>query len=162
MRLYLKKDNSTEYSKFTVYNELGNEKYYVLKRKDFPGGSRIITNLVYNQLCSITSIPLPLMKAYTLNDKKDVVRLVFNKNTSRFMCYYYGISWRFRGDILGKNFEIVDHDNTVLLTQKNNWCNVNDGFQIDVYDEERELLLLSSAICIDQFETADRKQLLRV
>ncbi len=162
MRLYLKKDNSTDLSRFVVLNELGDEKYYVVKRRDYPHGSRIITTLDYNKVCSITSIPLPLMKAYTLNDSKDIVRLVFSKNIARFMCYYYGISWRFRGDILQKNYEIVDHDNTVMLSHINHWAKGNKGYEINIFDEEREMLLLASAICIDQFETAEKKQLIRV
>lgn len=162
MRLYLKKDSTTQLSRFVVLDNLGKEVYFVLKRDDFHNGSRIITDINFNKLCSITSIPLPFMKAYTIKDSKDIVRLVFNKNINRFVCYYYGISWRFRGDIITKNFEIVDHDNTVLLTQKNNWNYSNDGFQIDILYEDRALLLLSSAVCIDQFEVADTKQLLRV
>ncbi|MCH5202986.1 MAG: hypothetical protein J1F17_07245 [Oscillospiraceae bacterium] len=158
MRLYLKRDTSHCDARFIILNEQGYERFYAVNSANHKYGRINITDLGFNKLCSISTIPLPLFKAYTICDNKDTIRLVFSKNTVRPVCYYYGISWRITGDFLGKNYEIVDHDNKVLLSHYNTHSRISDGYELVIYDENRLLLLLSSVICIDSIEITNSKQ----
>ncbi len=159
MKLYLKRDTFNQLARFVVFNELGKEKYFIVNSQNYSHRNMAVTDVNFQQLCTIHSIPLPLLNAYTINDRKDTIRLIFNKNTSRLMCYYYGISWRIRGDILGKNYEIVDNDNKILLTHSGRTGSIPGGSEINIYDESRELLLLASVACADIIETNNEKQL---
>ncbi|MGN1132497.1 MAG: hypothetical protein ACI4RL_06285 [Ruminococcus sp.] len=159
MNLFLKRDISSEGTLFIVFDELGKEKYYVVRDNRHSHFCLAITDTNFNRLCSISTVPLPILKAFTIKDKKSIIRLIFNKNTSRPMCYYYGISWRIRGDIINKNFEIVDNDNTVLLTHRGSWSRNCDCYDINITEGSRELLLIASAICVDLLQSADEKQL---
>ena len=159
MKLFLKRDISSDGALFIVFDELGKEKLYVGRDNRHSHFTLSITDTNFNRLCSISTVPLPMLKAFTIKDKKITIRLIFNKNTSRQMCYYYGISWRIRGDIVNKTFEIVDNDNTVLLTHSGKWSRGNDCYEINITEGSRELLLVASAICVDLLQSADEKQL---
>lgn len=159
MKLYLKRDTFNQLARFVVLDELGKEKYFIVNSQNYSHRNMAVTDVNFHQLCTIHSIPLPLLNAYTINDRKDTIRLIFNKNTSRLMCYYYGISWRIRGDILGKNYEIVDNDNKILLTHSGRTGSIPGGSEINIYDESRELFLLASVACADLIETNNEKQL---
>ena len=60
---------------------------------------------------------------------------------------------------MNKAFEIVDNDNTVLLTHREKWTRGNDCYEINISEGSRELLLIASAICVDLLRSADEKQL---
>lgn len=162
MKFYLQKDTSTENSRFIIYDELGHKKYFVLRDFSHSYWSLVITDIYFNKLCTIYSVPLPFMKAFTLKDNNDTIRLVFNKSNLRPMCYYYGISWRVCGDIIGKNFEIKDTDNSLLLTHHNLWTDNSKGYEIDIIDTNREIFLLASVVCVHLTETKEIKQLVKV
>lgn len=159
MKLYLKRDCSEQNVCFIVLDELGEERYYVLKDSSYNFHNLAITGPSLNKLCTIHCVPLPVIYAYNLFDGSDRIRLIFNKNSSRPVISYFGISWRVRGDIFGKNYEIVDTDNTVLLSHYNRWAGCAKGYEVDIVDEPRELLLLASVICIDRIQSAYNKQL---
>lgn len=159
MKLFLKRDFSNEGALFIVFDHLGKEKFYVYRDMRHSHFSLAITDTNFNRLCSISTVPLPIFKAFTIKDKKSIIRLIFNKNTSRPMCYYYGISWRIRGDIINKNFEVVDNDNTILLTHRGSWSRSGDSYELNITEGSRELFLIASAICVDLIESADEKQL---
>lgn len=158
MRLYLKRDTTHCDARFIVLNEQGYECFYAVNSANHMYGRISLTDLSFNRLCSISTVPLPILKAYTICDGKDTIRLVLSKSTTRPVCYYYGISWRLTGDFLSKDYEIVDHDNRVLLSHYNTHSRISDGYEINIYDESRLFLLLSSVICIDSIERTDSKQ----
>jgi uncharacterized protein YxjI len=159
MKLFIKKDTSHPNGQFVIFDECGNEKYYVIRSNHYNFHNLKITDLAFNTLCRISGVPLPVFYAYTLSDGKDSIRLVFNKSTFRPVAYYYGISWGIRGDIINKSYQIADSDNSLLLSHTCNWVNGFDNYEVDIFDESRELLLLASVICIDRIETSDKKEL---
>lgn len=162
MKLYLKKDTSDVNSRFVVLDELCKEKYYVVQSAGYNFHNLDIIDLGFNRVCKIRTMPLPLVYSHTITDKNDAIRLLVSKSYNRPLAYYYGISWRIRGNLILKNYEIVDNDNTVLLSHFNRWSMNEKGYELNVEDESRELLLIASAVCIDRIETGDKKQLLTV
>lgn len=92
MKFYFSKDTSTVNSRFVIYDELGHVKCYVLRDYSHSYWNLVITDISFNKLCTIYSVPLPFMKAFTIKNNNSTIRLVFNKNKFRPMCYYYGIS----------------------------------------------------------------------
>ena len=162
MKFYFSKDTSTVNSRFVIYDELGHVKCYVLRDYSHSYWNLVITDISFNKLCTIYSVPLPFMKAFTIKNNNSTIRLVFNKNKFRPMCYYYGISWRICGDILGKNFEIRDTDNSVLLTHYKKWADLSKGYEINITDNGREIFLLASVVCVHLIETNEKKQLVKV
>lgn len=159
MILYLKRDTSNIDIPFIIYDDKYVEKYYVVRDYTRSYWSMAITDVHLNKLSEITTIPLPILKAFTIKNKKDTIRLIFNKNKLRPMCYYYGISWRISGDIINKNYEIIDTDNSLMMQHNKTWDYKNSGYKINIKDESRELFLLASAVCVDLTETAQSKQL---
>jgi uncharacterized protein YxjI len=162
MKLYLKKDTSHNKGQFVVLDECCMEKYYVLRTNGYNFNNLKITDLDFNPLCKINAIPLPMFYAYAISDSKDSIKLIFNMNNLRPVAYYHGISWRICGDIINKNYEIMDSDHKLLLTHNAVWSRKSDGYEIEIIDKSRELFLLASVVCIDRIETTNYKEFLPI
>ncbi len=159
MKRFLKRDSSVQQICYTVFDELGNELYYAVNDSPYNFHNYEISDLNNNKLCTVHCLPLPVFYAYNIFDGKDRIKLIFNKNPSIPLISFFGISWRFSGDVLTKNYEIIDTDNTVLLSHRCCWTGGIDSYEIEIFDEPREILLLASTICIDKIQTADSKLL---
>lgn len=79
MKFYFCKDTSTVNSRFVIYDELGHVKYYVLRDYSHSYWNLVITDISFNKLCTINSVPLPFMKAFTIKNNESTIRLVLTK-----------------------------------------------------------------------------------
>ena len=70
MKFYFSKDTSTVNSRFVIYDELGHVKCYVLRDYSHSYWNLVITDISFNKLCTIYSVPLPFMKACPENWKR--------------------------------------------------------------------------------------------
>lgn len=148
MKLYIKRDISSEKSRFVVLDELCHEKYLVVS-----SGKSLeklnITDLDNNVLTKINRLPLPLLHAYSITCGKKNIRFILNPAKNAENCYYYGICWHIRGQVFTKSFDIVDVDNSLVATHSRGWNNSFEGYELNVFDDQYEQFCLSSALCVD-------------
>ncbi|MDP4119637.1 MAG: hypothetical protein Q8876_01065, partial [Bacillota bacterium] len=83
----------------------------------------------------------------------DKITLTYAKQQFTF----YGISWHIRGDLLTKNYDIVDIDNSVIMSHCVRWGQFGDGYEINILSENREILCLCVAICLNHIQLAEIK-----
>lgn len=156
MQLYIKRDITDVTSRFVIFDEFCNEKYLVTGVHSGTGEKMQITDLQGEILLTIKKIPLPVLHAYSISDKKTNIKLIVNNNSLKgASCYYYGISWRFRGNIETGSYDIMDADNSVVASHSRRWSACGDGFELHVNNGECELFCIASVVCLNAFLAVD-------
>lgn len=151
MKLYIKRDKSTDKSMFVVFDEHCNEKYYVVGSKD----KLELINTDKNKLMTIRRVPLPALNAYSITVGKNNIKFIIGNSNSKVPCYYYGIGWHIRGNIFIKSFDILDADNSLVATHAQRFSRCGDGYELNVVNEGRELFCIATAICINLVAKVD-------
>ena len=148
MRLYLQRDIHGDCSRFTVYDGLYREKYYVTAvsgRKN----RLVITDLSGNRAALISRMPLPLLQAYSISVGRRNIKLILNSGTSASASYYYGVSWHIRGSTLEKSFDIIDADNSIVASHSKCFNGRMNGYVLEILRDEQGLFCLASAVCVN-------------
>ena len=151
MKLYIKRDKSTDKSMFVVFDEYCNEKYYVVGSKD----KLELISTDKSKLMTIRRVPLPALKAYSITVGKNNIKFIIGNSNSKVSCYYYGIGWHIRGNIFIKSFDILDADNSLVATHAQRFSSCGDGYELNVVNESRELFCIATAICINLVAKVD-------
>ena len=139
MKLYIKRDRTVDGALFAVLNESGENKYYVRKSKN----NVILCDLKGKTLLKIKRLLLPAVKTYTIVSPERTIRFIINPKKS--YCWFYGMSWRIRGDFFTKSFDIMDADNSVAATFARRFD--AEGYELIVNCEHNELLCIGIAVC---------------
>lgn len=154
MKFFFKRDISCADARFVIYDALCNEKYFVVSNGKSVEKLKLI-DLEGNTLLKIKKLPLPVVYAFSISHKTENIKMILNPAKSAAGCYYYGISWHIRGNVFEKNFDIIDVDNTVVATHLKRWSGCADGYELNVYCREKELLCIASAVCINIVSIVD-------
>lgn len=150
MKLFLKRDISSFDSLFTVLDDKCSDKYYVRRVKNIIE----LRDLRGKPLLKIRSLPFPALRAYSMSTVGRSAKLMINPKSR---CYYYGLSWHIRGDILTKSFDIIDADNSLVATHCKRFCDSGDGFELNIENEAAELFCIGTAVCVNLGVTADKR-----
>ena len=131
MKLFIKRNTSPDKSCITVYDEFGNEKY----KASFTG-SKSVSKLIVSDsadkaVMKIRKIPIVGTHTFAFKAGKHHITFVMIISSNRILGYYYGNNWHINGEIAKGNFSIIDVDNSVIATLKNN----PDYIEIPTYDE---------------------------
>lgn len=151
MKLYIKRDKSTDNSMFVVFDEHCNEKYYVIGSKD----KFELINLGKEKLLKIRRVPLPALNAFSISAYKRNIKFIIGSSSSKVQCYYYGIGWRIRGNIFIKSFDILDADNSLVATHVKRFSGCGDGYELNIINEDMELFGIATALCINLVAKVD-------
>ena len=153
MKLYIKRDKTSDDSLFVIFDELGNEKYNVTRSK----------NTIYmfdsdNTLrLKVRQLPLPAIRAYSLTAGNRNIKFIMNGRPTALNCYYYGTSWHIRGDVFAKSFDIIDADNSLVATHCKRFSDTGDGYELNVFFEHSEYLSIGTAICVNLSAMVDNR-----
>ena len=145
MKLYIKRDKCADNRMFTIFDEFCNEKYYVTGTKD----KLSLMNLNKEYMMSVRRAPLPALMAYSITAGKTNIKFILGKPNSKVQCYYYGISWRIRGNVFIKSFDIMDADNSIVATHVKRFSPCGDGYELNVLNEKMELFCIATSLCIN-------------
>ncbi|MGN0489708.1 MAG: hypothetical protein ACI4HO_10640 [Ruminococcus sp.] len=155
MKLYIKRDKSSENSMFIVFDELCKEKYLVTGSKD----KLKLKNLKGETLLKIKRIPFPTLRTYSITAKSSNIKLVISSLKTAVNCYFYGIGWHIRGNIFIKSFDIIDADNSLVATHIRRFSPCGDGYELNVINEDRELFSIATALCVNLEAKVDTVQM---
>lgn len=60
-----------------------------------------------------------------------------------------GVTWHFRGDLVARNFDVIDVDSSVLLSHQKCWKDRMDCFAVEIRQPAFEVPLLCVCLCVD-------------
>ena len=155
MKLYIKRDVSDAVSRFSVLDCDLKEKYRIIGTKSCFGEKLIIPDRGKTPLLCISRVVLPFCDAFFVSAKNEGYRLTVTKSRGAMSCRFYGISWRIRGDLITKSYDILDADNTVIATHIKRWSSSGFGCELNIFDESRELFCIAAVTCINSIITAE-------
>ena len=69
-------------------------------------------------------------------------------------CRFNGNNWRILGDVISKNFSIVDVDNAQIC----NHIKHPLGCELEIADAQNELICLMTALCVNMKNTVDKRE----
>lgn len=151
MKLFLRRDTSSEGALFTVYDDLGKEKYYVISKKSKVKSGFVILDSDKNIAARIHKIPLVGTNLFDFKVNKKHITFVCLPIQNGINCYFYGNNWRIIGDAVTKNFSIADVDNSIIASQNKN----ASDYELDIFSAPDELYCISASICINLINTVD-------
>lgn len=154
MKLLIKRDVSASNSEFTIYDELGNLKYYVefIKQKTKSKASILVTDAEHSVKAKIRQLPLVGTNTFVFKVGKSHITFVVVPTSKGIYSYFYGNNWHIHGEIITGKFSIIDVDNSVIASQQKcgGYCELN------ITDEANELYCLSASVCTSLINTVDR------
>lgn len=159
MKLFIKRDKSEKNARFRVFDEQGYEKYTVTGEVNSGGYKMNVSACRFDAKVKIRKLPLALFNTFLIFDSKDLIRLIIMQNSSKVLALYHGISWRIRGDILSKNFDIADADNRLVASHICRWGRNEDCCELTVFDTQREMFALASVLVINSFNLEKKEAL---
>lgn len=151
MNLYLKQKVFSWGDSFTVYDENGNDKYYV-EGEIFTFGKKLhIYDLSGNELCFIHQKLMSFLpKYFIIKNGVDVAQVV--KNFTFFHQSYSvdGFGWEVEGDFFAHDYEITGADSgrTVAAVSKQ-WFTFGDAYEISIADGINDIDALAVVLVID-------------
>lgn len=155
MKLFVKRDLSAPDAGFTVFDENGNPKYYAVFKNTRSSVKLRITDTDKNIVAKIHRMAIPAIFAFSMTACNKSARLMINPSKDIMQCYYYGLNWHINGDIISKNFSIIDVDNTCIATHKTSFCGKSDCFELEIFNNSNELFCVTTSICINLLNTVD-------
>lgn len=141
MKLFIKRDKTVDGALFAVFDDCGNNRYYVKSTKS----SILLCDTDGKTLLKIKRILLPALRTYTLVSAERTVRFVINPKKQS--CRFYGISWHIIGDYFDKSFEIINADNSVAATHCKCFSESGGCYELNINSEHNELMCVGVAVC---------------
>lgn len=149
MKLYLKQHIFTFGDQFTVYDEKGNDRFYV-DGEVFTFGRKLhIRDLAGNELIYIEQRLFSLLPTYHIYRGDDEVAEVI-KEFAFFRHEYSigGLDWHVSGDVLDHEYSMDDGQYTIATVSKE-WFTWGDAYEIDVHETVEPVLALAVVLVID-------------
>lgn len=155
MTLFLKRDVSADNRRFVIFDECGDEKYYVYAKRTKVSAKNIliITDTDDRQAARVRRVPIVGTSAHVLKFGNRHVTFVTVPTPNGVYSYFYGSNWRVSGDIATKNFTIIDVDKTVILEHRRH----ADYCELIIPDSSNELFCVAASVCANLINTVDKR-----
>ena len=134
-------------ARYLVFDEKGTLLYRVTGRRNPSGESMQICGVGGETVCRIRGLGFSALSVFSIVSDSESVRLNVAVGSGRAAVRFRGISFYVRGDVLMGSYDIRDADNTTV-------CNVGKDFTrnhigVEILQNERDILCIASAVCID-------------
>ena len=150
MRLYIKDSKGDNRSRFLIFDELSNLQYKVsVEKTALTIKLDIFDNHSNNRVAKIRKRDILFLKTYTISCKDKKIKVIGKFSESDVNFYINGINWFFMGDILKKDFEVINVDKSVIMSHKQRVAEAEVYYEINVNDENNKLLCICIALCIE-------------
>jgi uncharacterized protein YxjI len=149
MKLYLKQHVFAFGDQFTVYDEKGNDRFYV-DGEVFTFGKKLhIKDLAGNELIYIEQKVFSFLPTYHIY-RGDVEVAEVVKEFAFFRHEYSigGLNWHISGDVFDHEYSMDDGQYTIATVSKE-WFTRGDAYEIDVHESVEPVLALAVALVID-------------
>lgn len=150
MKWYIKQSNADGDELFVIYNDVGQPAFYVRNEKTPLYNRMVMQNVAKMTVAKINRIGVHTLSRYDIIiDGRDNVRVVQNLTASAPKFTIRGANWHFRGDLISRSFDILDVDNSILMTHGHCWGVKGECFAAEINGVQNDLTCLCIAIVID-------------
>ncbi len=137
---------------FLIYDETGKVCYRVIQSKKPAGAVLLVTDSRGAVVAKIKQRVFPLIIRYGISPaagKNLSVTLRISTNGIPQQLVLGGVTWHFRGDLVLRNFDVIDVDSSVLLSHQKCWKDRMDCFTVEIRQPAFEVPLLCICLCVD-------------
>ena len=149
MKLYIKQKVFSWRDKFRIYDEFGNDRYYV-EGEVFTFGKKLhLLSADGRELAFIHQKVLSFLPKYFINrNGEDVAQVVKEFTFLKQKYSVSGLGWSVDGDFLAHEYQIRSGGSVIAgITKK--WFSWGDSYEIDIADGADEIMALSVVLIID-------------
>ncbi len=148
MKLYLRRDKSSEKSRFIVYDHKGDTKYYVKGRRNTATDKMVITDVYGKTLLTLRVAPFQYFYIFSVKGEKRHFVLTLSGLPARAEFRFHGITWYVSDFSPERNLTVSDIDKSVVMTQISKSSSY-DYHELTINKNECELYCVATAICAD-------------
>lgn len=149
MNLYVKQKVFSWGDKFAVYDEQGNERFYVWGEVFTLGKKLHVENLMGEEVAFIHQKPFSFKLRYFVNrNGQDVAEVVKEITFFRQAYTVNGFGWEIHGDFMAHEYEILQNGNPIISVSKQ-WFTWGDAYEINILPGIDEVNALSVVLIID-------------
>lgn len=154
MKFYIKRDTSTDNSRYIVFSETYEEVYRISGKCSSSGEKLYIS---YNDKCvaKVRDTRIGLLRTCYVVLPDDSFHLVIANSRDKIKVKFHGVSLHIRGNLLEKSYDIMNVDNSVVACVCRRFSSMRDAIEININDRKYELLSIASAVCFDSVCTND-------
>lgn len=166
LKLYIIDTKSENRKRFSIFDELGNERYTV-SLEYTPLTTKIdVYDIYMKKLAKIRKRDVITFNTFTISCKspshaKNKLRIISNLLNFKDCFYMCGINWLIRGDIISKNFELIDVDSSIVMRHEKKEKQSKTVYEINISDDKNEILCVCISLCIDILNTNAVKNMVR-
>ena len=149
MKLYLKQKVFSIGDKFTLYDEAGNDRYYV-QGEVFSFGKKLhILDTAGNELAMIRQKLMTFLPRYSIEIGGTPVAEVVKKFTFFHNEYAIeGLGWVVHGNMFDHEYELYSGDQLIAQVRKE-WFTFGDAYEIDISPNAHLVTALAVVLVID-------------
>lgn len=157
MNLYIKQHIFTWGDKFSIYDEMGNEKYYV-EGEIFTWGKKLhLYDMHGRELSFIEQEVLTFLPKYHISrDGAHIAEVVKEFTFFKHEYSVNGLGWQVHGDFWDHEYEITENEHTIAAVSKE-WMTWGDAYEIRFGAGVDEVTALSVVLVIDACIDAERR-----
>lgn len=153
MNLYMKQKIFTLRDKFSIYDENGNERYYVQGEILSVGKKLHIYDCLGNEIALLRQKLLTFLPKYRIIIGGNEIAEVEQKFTVlRRKFRVLGLGWEVKGDIFDHEYSVESDRGETLIRVSKEWFTFGDAYQISVSDNCDELTALCVVLTIDAID----------
>ena len=149
MKLYMKQKIFTWGDQFTVYDESGNDRYYV-EGEIFSWGKKLhVYDRSKREVAFISQKLFSFLPKYTVyRDEHEVAEVVKEFTFFRQEYSVEGLGWQVEGDFWEHEYQVIGGGQTIASVSKQ-WFTLGDAYEIDILDGIDEAVALAVVLVID-------------
>lgn len=157
MKLYIKDTAQGGDTRFLIYDELGYIKYKVTIKHTALTCKLDVYDSFGKRVAKIRARDIVILRTYSIAASKTRIKVIGRLTDAVPAFSISGISWLFRGDIVGRNFDIINVDKSVVANHCARWGSFGSGYEVNITDPGRGLLCICVCLCIDTLVMGDIK-----
>lgn len=154
MKLYIKSAQLQPKSGFMVYNSTGEEKYSVPVEHSVLGIKLDVNNALGKRVSKIRQHGFSFNKTYNISAGERKFKLILKVQEDNISAFIKGYAIAIVGDILRKEFSLINENKAAIMTHKDNFKNY---YELDILQDELELLSICVSLCIETLLLNDEK-----
>ena len=148
-KFMMKQAHNGDKTRFLIYYENGTIAYRVTGEQQISGERLHMVKNEGEVVLSIKHKNAIFVNRYSIEAGEKNIKLWQSMAAGVPVVQISKLSWHIRGDLLSRNFDVVNVDNSVEMIHCMRWGGWGDAYEIDIENEENELLCLAIGICID-------------
>lgn len=146
MKLYIKNSYVQQKPGLFVYDDKGEKKYSLSIEHNVLGMKLDLYNSVGKRVAKIRQHGFSFNKTYNITAGKNVLKLILKVEENNIVAFIKGNKFAIVGDILKKDFALLDENKDVIMFHKSN---IKNYYELDIIQEKLELLSISISVCIE-------------